>query len=454
MKKRERWHLVRKMFRKNLKGEKKKVEKTRHWSGFTLKSKFTQHNFHYTCNLPLHTAPWRTQSSFSFFWMVGKKAFAPRQGHWPPFRCIAVCGTSTVSEHSKLRELVFPSQTAMHWICGTTTSSCTTLRAPQVYWTTRFLRLRSCLVRSFQFGVSSCPFLHPCSSNQSHTSSSLPNPHLIFFQWIYFHSKGASTSPQWFGKFFPSVSMDWFFAQALSDISLGFVWAVTHVLFVDDESRGDSNCQFACFLFQVIDLLSTNFCFSGTIFLWSSTQTIKSSRFSFTATSCQIFSATFCHVLKSDGKHKESNNEEREREKQLEEMMIGIHLWMSRGLSVSHTSHSTTRNTLFLPKLAWNYQPRHSPWLIVMLENAPARDLLFRPWWPFTPTAFTHFSWWWRVWSSAIRSPWQNMRREKKRTGNMRIKARRWKEEEVVFAQWFFLKNKWRKEIRKKKNIW
>ena len=29
---------------------------------------------------------------------------------------------------------------------------------------------------------------------------------------------------------------------------------VTHVLFVDGESRGDSNCQFACFLFQVIEL--------------------------------------------------------------------------------------------------------------------------------------------------------------------------------------------------------
>ena len=38
--------------------------------------------------------------------------------------------------------------------------------------------------------------------------------------------------------------------------------AVTHVLFVDDESRGDSIFQFACFLFHVIELSFPNFwCF-------------------------------------------------------------------------------------------------------------------------------------------------------------------------------------------------
>ena len=36
--------------------------------------------------------------------------------------------------------------------------------APLVNWTTRFLRLRSCLVRSFSFGIFSCPFFHLCSS--------------------------------------------------------------------------------------------------------------------------------------------------------------------------------------------------------------------------------------------------------------------------------------------------
>ena len=63
----------------------------------------------------------------SFLFQSWEKASALRQGHWPPFRCIALCGTSTVSQHSKPRELVLPPQTAMHRICGTTTTSCTTL---------------------------------------------------------------------------------------------------------------------------------------------------------------------------------------------------------------------------------------------------------------------------------------------------------------------------------------
>ena len=52
------------------KGEKKVVDTRRHRSGFTLKSKFTQHNFHYTCNLALHKALWRIQSSFLFFFFL------------------------------------------------------------------------------------------------------------------------------------------------------------------------------------------------------------------------------------------------------------------------------------------------------------------------------------------------------------------------------------------------
>ena len=71
--------------------------------------------------------------------------------------------------------------------------------------------------------------------------------------------------------------------------------------------------------------------------------------------------------------------------------MISIHLRVSRGLSVSHTSHSITRNTLLLPNLAKkNNQPTHSPWLIevhqlrlsVMLKNTPTKDLFSRSWWP------------------------------------------------------------------------
>ena len=66
-------------------------------------------------------------------------------------RCTAFCrSSSTVSEHSKLREFVFPWQTAMYWICGTTTSSSAPLwAAPCAQWRTRLLRQRSRLVRCF-----------------------------------------------------------------------------------------------------------------------------------------------------------------------------------------------------------------------------------------------------------------------------------------------------------------
>ena len=108
-------------------------------------------------------------------------------------------------------------------------------------------------------------------------------------------------------------------------------------------------------------------------------------------------------------------------------MMISIHLRVYRGLSVSHTSHSITRNTLLLSNLAKNHQPRHSPWLIqvhqlrpsVMLKNTPTRDLLFRHWGPFT-TACTHFSWW-RVLSSA--------KKRKRNTDRDRDKKKEWRNE-------------------------
>ena len=95
-------------------GEKKVVEMRRHWSGFTPKSHFTQHNSYYSCNLALHKPLWRIHSSFLFLFGWWEKASASRERHWPCCRCIALFGNSTVSEHSLLRELVFPSQTAMY----------------------------------------------------------------------------------------------------------------------------------------------------------------------------------------------------------------------------------------------------------------------------------------------------------------------------------------------------
>ena len=83
------------------------------------------------------------------------------------------------------------------------------------------------------------------------------------------------------------------------------------VLFEDDESRGDSIFQFACFLFHVIELSFHKFWFVARLSFWSSTQTIESSRFSFTASSCPII-PFFCRVLRKESKHKERENKRRE----------------------------------------------------------------------------------------------------------------------------------------------
>ena len=136
----------------------------RHWSVFTDKSQFTQHNSYYWCNLALHKALWRTQSIFLFLFGWWDEASASRERHWPPYRCTALFGTSTVSEHTKSRELVFPSQTAMYWICGTTTGCCTTLRST-IGKLNNSISQTSVLSRPyFSFGFFSCPFFHPCSS--------------------------------------------------------------------------------------------------------------------------------------------------------------------------------------------------------------------------------------------------------------------------------------------------
>ena len=145
----------------------------RHWSGFTPKSHFTQHNFHYTCNVALHKPLWRIQSSFLFFLNGGTK---PLHHEKDIDRFIVVLRFSEPPQFLNtlfLRELVFPSQTAK-W------TESLALRqvlappwaAPLVNWTTPFLRLRSCLVRIFHLASFRVRF-SICLFHQSHTSSSL-----------------------------------------------------------------------------------------------------------------------------------------------------------------------------------------------------------------------------------------------------------------------------------------
>ena len=246
----------------------------RRWSRFTPKSQFKKHNSYYTCNLALHKPLWRTQSSFLFLFGWWDKASASRGRHWPPYRCTALFGTSTVSEHSILRELVFPSQTAMYWICGTTTRSCTTLSST-------IGKLNNSISQT-SFGLFSCPFLHPCSSiNPTLHHIVLTTPSSSFSESVSIpkHCKGASTSLQWFGKFFPLVSLDWFFAQALLGTSLTLSWWSFMCSSSLTRAAVTLSATLLAYFSKSWSCLSTYFCFSSTIFLGSSAQTIWSSGF-------------------------------------------------------------------------------------------------------------------------------------------------------------------------------
>ena len=133
---------------------------------------------------------------FSYEWW--EKASASRQGHWPLHRCTALFGTSTVFEPSKFGELVFPSQTAMHW--STTTSSCTTLSSTMCKMNNSTSQTTVSSRPLFSFGFFSCPFLHPCSSiipTLHHFV--LTTPSFSFSECCSAPKlcKGASTSHQW-----------------------------------------------------------------------------------------------------------------------------------------------------------------------------------------------------------------------------------------------------------------
>ena len=172
-----------------------------------------------------------------------------------------------------LGELVFPPHTAMCWICGTTTGSCTTLSST-------IGKLNNSTSQT-SVSVSSVVFiwlLFVCVSpsvlfHQSHTSSSLFNPLLIFFQWICFYSKKIA-------RVHPRRPSDWaisflkFFAQALLDISLGLSW---QLLMCSSQMTRAAVTQSASLLVSSsmsLSCFSTNFVFSGSILFWSSTQTI------------------------------------------------------------------------------------------------------------------------------------------------------------------------------------
>ena len=140
-------------------------------------------------------------------------------------------------------------------------------------------------------------------------------------------------------------------------------------------------------IFSTWSCFSTNFCFSSTIVLGSSTQTIWSSGFSFSASGCPIFPPTLCHLSSEEGKHEE-DKKNREREK-LEEMMTSLHKRMSRGLSVSlnHKKHTiAAKPCLNIWTDAFSLvDSGPSTQTFSHAQITPTRNLLFRSWWPFPP---------------------------------------------------------------------
>ena len=140
-----------------------------------------------------------------------------------------------------------------------------------------------------------------------------------------------------------------------------------------------------------------------------------------------------------------------EREKH-KEILIIIQHWR---LYVSHTSHSTTRNTPLLPNLACNDQPRHALWLIlvhqlrpsVMLKNTPTRELLFRSSWAFSqlPSLISIDDVFCLLPSDPLDKTWG----EKKKTGNMRIKTRKWKKKKKCFSAFFWRRSESKKSEKK-----
>ena len=163
--------------------------------------------------------------------------------------------------------------------------------APLVNWTTRLLRLRSRLVRCFHLASFRVRFSIRARPSITHFiisfSESISTPR---------HCKGASTSRAviWQILLFSIVGL--VLRPSLVGHELGPCLVVAHVLFADDESRGDyfPVCLFSLACDWVV--FPQIFCFSSTIFLWSSTPTIESSRFSLTASGCPIFPVIFCQV--------------------------------------------------------------------------------------------------------------------------------------------------------------
>ena len=185
------------------KKEKKVMEKRRFWwclrpCGSSHKTFLTEHAVWFFTELS------EGLSFFSFDLNGEKKANASRQGHRPPYWFSASCRRVTVprhaahtsSEHSNVWKLCVDA----HYPTGPN--------------------------KAKHFPTAVCPIsLAPCLSRrqviENHDST------VTSFQWIYFHSETLQGCIHvalviWQIRFL--VSLDWFFVQALLDISSNLVW--------------------------------------------------------------------------------------------------------------------------------------------------------------------------------------------------------------------------------------
>ena len=178
--------------------------------------------------------------------------------HLPQFLNTLNWGNLSCHDKRQYTESVAPRQFSAHlWV-----TLCAKLP-------TRFTKLRSRLVRNYHFASFRVRF----------SIRALPSIPEFIISFLFHHSSSFSDSISFqnIARVIHRATVIW---QILSCSIVGLVlrpshvrntlelcMAVAHVLFVDDESRGDSIFQFACFLFHVIELsFHKFFVFSTTFF--------------------------------------------------------------------------------------------------------------------------------------------------------------------------------------------
>ena len=158
------------------------------------------------------------------------------------------------------------------------------------------------------------------------------------------------------------------------------------MLFVDDESRGDFICHFACLLFQVMKLPFHNFF----VFLARSSLDLRHRPLDplGSASPPQVAQSFRQPFATSRVKRVNIKRIKIQKEKH-KEMMTSLHKRMSREPSVSlnHKKHTIAAKPCLNRKTDAFSLVDSGPATQTFshAQITPTRDLLFRSWWPFPP---------------------------------------------------------------------